>query len=60
MGRGGGWGVGWGATNREVGKISIVGRLVGINEEANKNTTIRNFIEIKSSNDLVKISKEKT
>ena len=27
-----------------------------INGEAGKNTTIRNFIEIKSSNDLVKIS----
>ena len=28
---------------------------VGINEEAGKNTAIRNLIEIKSSNDLVKI-----
>ena len=29
---------------------------VGINGEAGKNTAIRNFIEIKSSNDLVKVS----
>ena len=29
---------------------------VAINEKADKNTTIRNFIEIKSSKDLVKIS----
>ena len=29
---------------------------VGINGEAGENRTIRNFIEIKSSNDLVKIS----
>ena len=28
----------------------------GINGEAGKNTAIRNFIEIKSSNDLVKIT----
>ena len=33
---------------------------VGINGEAGKNTTIRNFIEIKSSNDLVKISTKRT
>ena len=31
-------------------------RKVGLNGEAGKNTAIRNFIEIKSSNDLVKIS----
>ena len=29
---------------------------VGINGEADKSTAIRNFIETKSSNDLVKIS----
>ena len=29
---------------------------VGINGEDGKNTAIRNFIEIKSSNDLVKVS----
>ena len=29
---------------------------VGINGEPGKNTAIRNFIEIKSSNDLVKVS----
>ena len=33
---------------------------VEINVEAGKNTAIRNFIEIKSSNDLVKISTKKT
>ena len=33
---------------------------VGINGEAGKNTAIRNFTEIKSSNNLVKISKKKT
>ena len=32
---------------------------VVINREAGKNTAIRNFIEIKSSNDLVKISTKK-
>ena len=31
----------------------------GVNEEASKNTAIRNFIERKSSNDLVKISTKK-
>ena len=29
---------------------------VGLNEEAGKSTAIRNFIEMRSSNDLVKIS----
>ena len=33
---------------------------VGINREAGKNTSIRNFIEMKSSNDLVKISIKRT
>ena len=33
---------------------------VGINGEAGKNTAIRNFIEIKSSSDLVKISTKRT
>ena len=33
---------------------------VGINGEADKKTAIRNFIEIKSSNDLVKISTKRT
>ena len=33
---------------------------VGTNWKAGKNTAIRNFIEIKSSNDLVKISTTKT
>ena len=32
---------------------------VGINGESGKNTSVRNFIEIKSSNDLVKISTKK-
>ena len=31
-----------------------------INREAGKNTAIRSFIEIKSSNDLVKISTKRT
>ena len=33
---------------------------VGANGEADKNTEIRNFIDIKSSNDLVKISTKRT
>ena len=33
---------------------------VGMNGEAGKKTAIRNFIEIKSSNDLVKISTKRT
>ena len=33
---------------------------VRINEETGKNTAVRNFIEIKSSNDLVKISTKRT
>ena len=33
---------------------------VGINGEAGKNTAVRNFIEIKSSDDLVKISTKRT
>ena len=42
-------------------KISKVNeREVGINGDAGKNTAIRNFIEIKSSNDLVKISTKGT
>ena len=38
----------------------IINEEVGINGEAGKNTTIRNFIEIKSSNDLEKISTKRT
>ena len=38
----------------------LINKKVGINGEAGKNTTIRNFIEIKSPNDLVKISTERT
>ena len=38
----------------------LINREVGINGEAGKNTTIRNFTEIKSSNDLVKISTKRT
>ena len=51
-----------GATNGEVGKKSpkVINREVGINEETGKNTAIANFIEIKSSNDLVKISTKRT
>ena len=33
---------------------------VRINEETGKNTAVRNFIKIKSSNDLVKISTKRT
>ena len=35
-------------------------REVGINGETGRNTAIRNFIETKSSNDLVKTSTKKT
>ena len=38
----------------------LINREVGINREAGKNTAIRSFIEIKSSNDLVKISTKRT
>ena len=38
----------------------IINKEAGINGEAGKNTAIRNFIEIKSSNSLVKISTKKT
>ena len=38
----------------------IINREVGVNREAGKNTAIRNFIEIKPSNDLVKISTKRT
>ena len=38
----------------------LINREVGINEEAGKNTAIRNFIEIKSLNNLVKISTKRT
>ena len=38
----------------------LINREVGINGEAGKNTTIRNFTEMKSSNDLVKISTKRT
>ena len=42
-------------------KISkLINGEVGINGEAGKNTAIRNFIEIKSSSDLVKISRKRT
>ena len=37
----------------------IINKEAGINGEAGKNTAIRNFIEIKSSNVLVKISTTK-
>ena len=37
----------------------LINREVGINGETGKNTAIRNFIEIKSLNDLVKIPKKK-
>ena len=53
---------GEGALNEEVGKKSpkLINWEVGINEEAGTNTAIRNFIEIKSSSDLVQISAKRT
>ena len=39
---------------------TLINGEVGINGDAGKNTAIRNFIEIKSSNDLVKISTKRT
>ena len=48
--------------NEEVGTKSpkLINGEVGINEEAGTNTAIQNFIEIKSSNDLVQISAKRT
>ena len=40
--------------------LKLINGKVGINEEASKNTAIRNFIEIKLSKDLVKISTKRT
>ena len=40
--------------------LKLMNEEVGINGEAGKKTAIRNFIEIKSSNDLVKISTKRT
>ena len=64
------WGVGnFGQNNKRGGCNKRRGRQksskllngeVGTNWKAGKNTAIRNFIEIKSSNDLVKISTTKT
>ena len=48
--------------NKRVGwqnTLKLINGEVGINGEAGKSTAIRNFIEIKSSNDLVKISTKK-
>ena len=64
----GGWQIsakiinGKGAINREVGKksLKLINGEVGINREARKNSTIRNFIELKSTKDLVKISTKRT
>ena len=39
---------------------NLINREVGIYGEAGKNIAIRNFIELKSSNDLVKISTKRT
>ena len=38
----------------------LINEKVEINRESGKNTAIRNLIEIKSSNDLVKISTKRT
>ena len=47
-----------------MGRLAKIPKLingeVGINREAGKNTAIRNFTEIKSSNDLAKISTKRT
>ena len=53
-GGGGGGGVGWKKSPK------LINGEVGINGEAGKNTAIRNFIEIRSSNDLVKIPTKRT
>ena len=48
--------------NKRVGwqnTLKLINGEVGINGEAGKSTAIRNFIEIKSSNNLVKISTKK-
>ena len=53
----------WGGCNKRGGwqkSPKLINGEVGINGEAGKNTAIRNFIEIKSSNDLVKISTKRT
>ena len=39
---------------------ALINGEVGINGEAGKNTAIKNFTEIKSSKDLVKISSKRT
>ena len=49
----------WGGCNKQWGwqkSPYLINWEVGINGEAGKNTAIRDFIEIKSSYDLVKIS----
>ena len=51
---GGGGGEGWKKSPK------LINGEVGINGEAGKNTAIRNFIEIRSSNDLVKIPTKRT
>ena len=52
----------WGGCNKRGGwqkSPKLINGEVGINGETGKNTAIRNFIEIKSSNKLVKISTKK-
>ena len=49
----------WGGWNKRGGwqkSPKLINGEDGINGEADKNTVIRNFIEIESSNDLAKIS----
>ena len=48
--------------NGETGKFrhKMINGNGAINGEVDKNTAIRNFIEIKSSNDFVKISTKRT
>ena len=53
----------WGGCHKWEGlqkSAKLINGKVGINGEAGKKTAIRNFIEIKSSNDLVKVSTERT
>ena len=53
----------WEVCNKRGGQQKspkLINGEVGINGEACKNTAIRNFIEIKSSKDLVTISTKRT
>ena len=52
----------WGGCNKRghwQKSLKLINEEIVINGKAGKNTVIRSFIEIKSSNDLVKISTKK-